>query len=70
MGITIRGEFTVNFRHTYKDDTTKFMEVKDPIGYDTKPKTDEDADSPAEIAEKIQEAIGVFMNDESEQRRE
>lgn len=71
MGILIRGEFTVNYRHTYKDESIQLIPVpKDQIGYDTRPKDkEEDVDSPAEIAEKIQEAIGVFMNDEPEQRK-
>lgn len=55
----------------YRDDTAQFIKIKEAIGYDTKPKTEdkeEDVDSPAEIAEKIQEAIGVFMDDEPERR--
>ena len=69
MGIIFRGSFTINYRHTYKDDTTQCVEVKEPIGYKTEDKKTEDVDSPAEIAEKIQEAIGVFMNDEPEERK-
>lgn len=55
----------------YRDDTAQFIKIKEEIGYNTKPKTadkEEDVDSPAEIAEKIQEAIGVFMDDEPERR--
>ena len=69
MGIVFRGDFTINYRHTYKDDTTQFVEVKEPIGYKTENKKNEDVDSPAELAEKIQEALGVFMNDEPEERK-
>ena len=69
MGIIFRGSFTINYRHTYKDDTTQCVGVKDPIGYKTEDKKTEDVDSPAEIAEKIQEALGVFMNDEPEERK-
>lgn len=68
IGIAIRGEFTINYNHIYKDETMKFTEVKDPIGYNTENKL-EDVDTPAEIAAKIQEAIGVFMDDESEERK-
>lgn len=69
MGIIFRGSFTINYRHTYKDDTTKFVGVKEPIGYKTEDKKNDDVDSPAELAEKIQEALGVFMNDEPEERK-
>lgn len=69
MGIIFRGSFTINYRHTYKDDTTKFVGVKEPIGYKTEDKKPGEVDSPAEIAEKIQEALGVFMNDEPEERK-
>lgn len=69
MGIVFRGSFTINYRHTYKDDTTQYVEVKEPIGYKTEDKKTGEVDSPAEIAEKIQEALGVFMNDEPEERK-
>ena len=69
LGVICRGSFTINYRHTYRDDTTQFVEVKEPIGYKTEDKKNEDVDSPAELAEKIQEALGVFMNDESEERK-
>ena len=69
MGIIFRGSFTINYRHTYKDDTTKFVGVKEPIGYKIEDKKNDDVDSPAELAEKIQEALGVFMNDEPEERK-
>ena len=71
VGIILRGDFTINYRHMYRDDTAQFIKIKEEIGYNTKPKTtdkEEDVDSPAEIAEKIQEAIGVFMDDEPERR--
>ena len=55
--------------HTYKDDTIQHIEVKEPIGYKAEDKKNEDVDSPAELAEKIQEALGVFMNDEPEERK-
>lgn len=69
LGVVCRGSFTINYRHTYRDDTTQFVEVKEPIGYKTEDKKNEDVDSPAELAEKIQEALGVFMNDEPEERK-
>ena len=69
MGIIFRGSFTINCRYTYKNDTIQHVEVKEPIGYKTEDKKNEDVDSPAEIAEKIQEALGVFMNDEPEERK-
>ena len=69
MGIIFRGSFTINYRHTYTDDTIQHIEVKEPIGYKAEDKKNEDVDSPAELAEKIQEALGVFMNDEPEERK-
>ena len=69
MGIIFRGSFTINYRHTYKDDTIQHVEIKEPIGYKTEDKKNDDVDSPAELAEKIQEALGVFMNDEPEERK-
>lgn len=62
IGLLAKGEFTFNYKHTYRDDTTQFTEIKDPIGYNTNNKL-EDVDTPAEIAAKIQEAIGVFMDE-------
>ena len=71
MGILIRGDFTINYRHIYRDDTIQFLpQAKEQIGYKTEEKNEdknEDVDSPAEIAEKIQEALGVFI-DEPEER--
>ena len=69
MGILIRGDFTINYRHIYRDDTVQFLpQPKETIGYKTEEKKEEkEVDSPAEIAEKIQEALGVFI-DEPEER--
>lgn len=69
MGIVIRGDFTINYRHIYRDDTVQFLpQPKETIGYKKEEKKEEkDVDSPAEIAEKIQEALGVFI-DEPEER--
>lgn len=66
-GIVFRGNFTINYRHTYRDDTTQFQPSKETIGYNTGvDKKEEEVDSPAEIAEKIQEVLGVFIDDEQE----
>lgn len=68
-GIVFRGNFTINYKHTYRDDTIQFQPSKENFGFNTEPdKKEEHVDSPAEIAEKIQEALGVFINDESEER--
>lgn len=69
IGVAAKGEFTVNYKHTYKDETTQYVPVENPIGYEKPEQPEEDQDSPAEIAAKIQEAIGVFINDESEERK-
>lgn len=61
LGIAVRGEFTINYNKTYKDDTTHLIPVKE---LEPNNKPEENVDSPAEIAEKIQEALGVFINDE------
>lgn len=65
-GIVFRGNFTINYRHTYRDDTTQFQPSKETIGYNTGIDKKEEVDSPAEIAEKIQEVLGVFIDDEQE----
>jgi hypothetical protein len=65
-GIVFRGNFTINYRHTYRDDTTQFQPSKETFGFNTEPDKKEEVDSPAEIAEKIQEVLGVFIDDEQE----
>ena len=66
MGIVFRGNFTINYRHTYRDDTTQFQPSKETFGFNTAADKKEEVDSPAEIAEKIQEVLGVFIDDEQE----
>lgn len=66
IGLYLRGSFTINYNKTIKDDRG-FIPIPE-----TKPDnntTTQDVDSPEEIAQKVQEALGVFINDESEQRK-
>jgi len=62
IGIAIKGEFTINYNKTYKDDSTQLVPIEK---VETIEKPEEGVDTPAEIAEKIQEALGVFINDET-----
>ena len=69
IGTLTKGEFTINYNHSYKDNTVPPMpEIKEPIGYKTN-ENKEDVDSPAEIAAKIQEALGVFIEDGEPEER-
>jgi len=57
---------TINYNKTTRDDTPQFH----TLITEDKPnnKQNEDIDTREEIAQKVQEALGVFINDESEQR--
>lgn len=63
LGIAIRGEFTINYNKTYKDNSaSQFASVEK---LETNNKQNEDIDTREEIAQKVQEALGVFINDET-----
>lgn len=66
--LVCKGKFTIEYNYTYRD-KSKYPAVteKNPIGYKTQTteteKKDKDTDTAEEIAAKIQEAIGVFVDE-------
>ena len=68
VALVSKGKFTIEYNYTYRDKSKHPVAIeKNPIGYKTQTteteKKDKDTDTAEEIAAKIQEAIGVFVDE-------